>query len=424
LLDASLPKVDLEYPTVPIERPGDRHRAPVQIAGYCIVRRAAGGQTLVRRPVPVLLVALLLVLGAWSAIFLEWRQPAYPADLQVQWSVGPFGAGDAFEQRFQAEISHLSRVEVSLRGPPGGGAGQTAVLHFRLRGAGVAVREGVVEVAGLVNSRRVVAWSFPPIGDSAGREYNLQVVVAEVSGEGLLADTTTEDLLPGSIVSNGTASGEHIDLVLHAYRQVGRRTIAEILGRTVPGGVVTLVLAVFTSGAVGAIGLLRHRGEGALKWEQVLTAVPLGVVLVAVLELIPLAQYGNIAGAETDPGLVFATRALMLAFAATPWVLLAGARALGRCDGLAGSGATERLLAMAVVTTVTAAALLPFTQEPEYFQIIDVMEEGRPWQGRIPWLGQNVAGGFGRVAVVLWLVVAVRGWMDRRTATRNLRRRR
>ena len=199
---------------------------------------------MVRRPVPIMLVALLLVLGAWSAAFLEWRQPAFPADPQVQWSVGPFGAGDAFEQRFRAEISHLSRVEVSLRGSPGGTTDQGAVLHFRLRDGGVAVREGVVEVAGLINSRRVVPWSFPPIADSAGREYELQVVVAEVSGEGLLADTTTEDLLPGSIVSNGTPSGTHIDLVVHAYRQVSRRMIVDILGRTAPGGVVTLALAI------------------------------------------------------------------------------------------------------------------------------------------------------------------------------------
>ncbi len=365
---------------------------------------------------------MLLALGAWSAAFLEWRQAAFPADPQVQWSVGPFGVGDAFEQRVQVELSHLSRIEVSLRSPPEGTADQSAVLHFRLYEGGMAVREGVVEVAGLLNSRRVVAWSFPPIGDSAGREYDVQVVVAQVSGEGLLADTTTEDLLPGSIVSNGTPSGEHIDLVLHAYRQASRRTIFEILARTVPGGGVTLGLAIFASGAVGGIGLLRHRGDGALKKERVLMAVLLGGVAVAVLELIPLAQYRNIARAETDPGLVFATRALMLAFAATPWVLLAGARALGRCEGLAGTSATERLLAVAVVMTVAAAALLPFTQEPEYFQIIDVMDEGRPRQGRIPWLGQNVAGGFARVAVVLWLVVAVRGWIDRRDAPQGLRR--
>ncbi len=361
-----------------------------------------------------MLVALLLVLGAWSAAFLEWRQPAFPADPQVQWSVGPFGAGDAFEQRFRAEISHLSRVEVSLRGSPGGTTDLGAVLHFRLRVGGVAVRVGVVEVAGLINSRRVVPWSFPPIADSAGREYELQVVVAEVSGEGLLADTTTEDLLPGSIVSNGTPSGTHIDLVVHAYRQVSRRMIVDILGRTAPGGVVTLALAIFASGGIGAIGLWRHRGEGLPGKGHLPAAVLLGGMTVAVLELIPLAQYRSIAGAESDPGLVFATRALILAFAATPWILLAGARALGRRDGLAGTSSTERLLAVAVATTLLAAVLLPLTQEPEYFQIIDVMEEGRPRQGRIPWLGQDVAGGFARVAVVLWLAVAAVGWVEGR----------
>ncbi len=370
----------------------------------------------------MLLAALLIVVGGWSAVFLEWRQPAFSADPQVQWSVGPFRAGDAFTQRFPANLSHLGGIEVSLRAPPGELTGHDAVLHFRLLEGGEAVREGVVEVEGLEDARRTVSWSFPPIVDSAGREYELQVVVAEVSGAGLLADTTTVDLLPGSIVSNGTPSGGHFDLVLHAYRQVNRRGLVDILARTVPGGVVTLAIFVVGAGSIGGIGLHRLRGGGISARRGLVAPLLAGIVAVSFVELIPLAKYQSLPGAEVDPDFVFATRGLALAFAMTPWLVSLGAGALGRRDRLARSRQAGRLLIAAVVTTVLAALLLVFTAEPEYFQLIDVMDEERPAQGRIPWLGQNPAASFGRVALVLWLAVAVSGCFDGRAVPPWIRR--
>ncbi len=359
---------------------------------------------------PLLLAAVLLALALLALGTTTWRQPASGADPVTGSTVGPFAAGESFSQRFSSEVSYLTGVSVRVRARGGGGAPVDAELHFRLYESGDLIREGQVSVSGLPESSHPVSWSFGPIFESAGREYKLQVVVAEISGGRLIADTTMEDTLPGPVITNGIPSGEHIDLVLRPFRELRRTGVLLAVGDSVPGGRLGAALFLGALGAIGGLGLrtLRygHKESGPMAW---LVWAILGVAIASLAASAPLIQFRSTMAAENDPGFILATRGTTLAAALTPWVILVAAKATGRLADLRGSGLKGRVFVSAGAVSAIGLLLLVMTEEPAYFQWIEMVGGGRPEQGRIGLLQQVNSASFLRVSLAAWIVAWLLG---------------
>jgi hypothetical protein len=352
-----------------------------------------------------LLVGVALVLLA-SLIFgsTTWQQPASSADPVSRATVGPFAAGESFGQRFTSEISYLSRVVVRVRAREGDGAPVVAKLNFRLFRGDDLVREGQVPIPGLPESSHPVSWSFSPLAESAGSEYELQVVVTDISSGRLVADATTADTLPGPIITNGIPGGEHTDLVLRPFRELRRTGVLLAIGDSVPGGRTGMVFLLGAASAIGGLGLhALRRGHGGSGPVDLLVWAFLGVAIVSLASSVPLTQFRAVMAAEDDPGFIFATRGMALGVALAPWVIFLAARATGRLAELRASELGGRLFIAAVTTTAIGLLLLVITEEPFYFQWIEMVEGGRPEQGRIPLLQQIGSASFLRVSMAAWI---------------------
>ena len=354
---------------------------------------------------PLLLGTTLLLLALISLGTTTWRQPASSANPVSRATIGPFTTGESFGQRFSSEASYLSNVVVRVRARSEAGLPVDAELHFRIFERGTLVRQGVVSLSGLPESSQPVDWSFAPIAASAGGEYELQVVVAAISGGTLVADATTMDTLPGPMLANGIPGGEHIDLVVRPFRELRRTGILMAIGEPLPGG--WLVAALFFGGAGGASGIglrmLRLGRENSAPIDWFVYAI-LGMAIVSLAASVPIFQFRLVMAAENDPGFILATRGMALAAALVPWIVFVTARTTGRLAELRSSAFASRVFLSAAATTAMGFLLLVVTEEPVYFQWIEIFDGGRPDQGRIPLLQQVGGVSFIRVSLAAWII--------------------
>ena len=332
-----------------------------------------------RNRAPLLLTVAMFLLAVLAFGATTWRQPASSAEPITGSTVGPFTSGESFSQRFLSEVTYFSRIDVRVRARSENEAPVNTELHFRLFESDELVREGRVIQSDLPESSHAVGWSFPPIAGSAGREYELQVVVADISGGTLIADTTTEDTHPGPILTNGLPSGEHVDLVLRPYRELRRTGIVLAIGDSIPFGWIGVPVFLAITGAIGGFGLqiLRHGFAKTAPIDWLLWGI-LGIGFVSLASSVPVIQFRAAMAAEDDPGLILATRGVVLGTALTPWVIFLAATATGRLASLRTSGFRGRLFVSAAATTAIGLLLLIFTEEPAYFQWIEMVEGGRP----------------------------------------------
>ena len=361
---------------------------------------------LVRTRAPFLVGVGLVLLAALVFGSTTWQQPASRADPVSRITVGPFASGESFGQQFTTETSYFSRVVVRVRAREGNGSPVVAKLNFRLFQGGDLVREGQALIPGLPESSHPVSWSFTPLAESAGSVYELQVVVAEISGGKLVADATTADALPGSILANGIPGAEHTDLVLRPFRELRRTGVLLAIGDSVPGGGIGVVILLGAAGAIGGLGIhaLRrgHGGSGPVDW---LVWAFLGVAIVSLASSMPLTRFQAVMAAEGDPGFVLETRGMALGVALVPWMMFVAAKATGRLAELRASEPGGRLFIAAITTTAIGLLLLVITEGPVYFQWIEMIEGGRPEQGRIPLLRQVGSTSFIRVSMAAWIAV-------------------
>ena len=170
------------------------------------------------------------------------------AQPQALFAAGPFRANEAFEQPFDATVNYLSYVETKIQYR----ARQSDLsLVFRLRHGDSLEREGILTVPTNSSEITTVHWQFAPIPESAGRQYSIQIVVGpQVAGE-VFAMADLQDPLPGSLISNGIATDERIDLVVDPGRHANWwRILATTARRTpigIPGALSLLVLATVTT---------------------------------------------------------------------------------------------------------------------------------------------------------------------------------
>ena len=135
----------------------------------------------------------------------------------------------------------------------------------------------------------------------------------------------------------------------------------------------------------------------------------LGVAIASLAASAPLIQFRSTMAAENDPGFILATRGTTLAAALTPWVILVAAKATGRLADLRGSGLKGRVFVSAGAVSAIGLLLLVMNEEPAYFQWIEMVEGGRPEQGRIGLLQQVNSASFLRVSLAAWIVAWLLG---------------
>lgn len=358
-----------------------------------------------RRTPYLLLTGIILTLLIVFAT-LRWEQPASGASPATGWRVGPFTTGESFSQGFYSEVSYLSRVDIGVRGHAEDGTQVSAKFIFRLFEHGVLVRQGRLTQDNLTQAPQSISWKFAPIRNSIGGEYELQVVVEDIVGGKLLAETTTEDTHPGPIHTNGIPSGDHIDLVLNPYRDLQRLAIFWAIGDSIPFHSPGILISLLISGVCGGLGLRYVRGGGTRDPAKgyVLWCV-LGLGLASLAATIPVLQFQTSLAAEYQPGFILATRGALIVIALTPWILVTIAAITRRITELRNSQLRTRLLACAAATTAIGLILLVFTDEPAYFQWIEMVEGGRPGQGRISLLDQTISASFLRVSFITWMAL-------------------
>ena len=357
-----------------------------------------------RRPSYLLITGIILTLLILFAT-LRWEQPASGVSPVTGWRVGPFTTGESFSQRFYSEVSYLSRVDIRVRGHAEDSIPISTKFIFRLFERGVPIRQGRLNQDNLTEASQSISWAFAPIRNSKGGEYELQVVVEDILGGKLLAETTTEDTHPGPIHTNGIPSGDHIDLVLNPYRDLQRLAVLGAIGDSVPFHSPSILVFLVLSGVCGGLGLRYLRGGTQNTARGDVVWCVLGLGLASLAATIPVLQFQTSLAAEYQPGFILATRGASIVIAITPWILVITAAATRRITELRNSQLQTRLLVCAAATTAIGLGLLVVTDEPAYFQWIEMVEGGRPNQGRIPLLDQTISASFLRVSFVTWMAM-------------------
>ena len=275
-------------------------------------------------PVLVALAGIAL-LAAAAVVFLttRWDAPVSEREPEAIFSAGPYAPGDSFEQRFSTDVNLLSNLRVALRAEPADAPTAAFDLLFRLYDGNRVVREGIVEAPGLGRGITPVRWDFAPLENSAGRELRVQAVVGANARQPVFAVTSLTDYLPGSLISNGTPTGPHIDLSLVPGRRLYPTRILAVMGDRYPLGAAGLVAGAIVLGVVCGCGLIALRGPRSRRRAERLAWLSLGVGLTAITASLVIRSVGG--DPVPESGTDFWTRiaVLVVAVAVVPWSLAA-----------------------------------------------------------------------------------------------------
>ena len=275
---------------------------------------------------PVLVALAGIALLAAAAVVLlttRWDAPVSEREPEAIFAAGPYAPGDSFEQRFSTDVNLLSNLRLALRTEPADAPTAAFDLLFRLYDGNRIVREGIVEVPGLGRGITPVSWDFAPLENSAGRELRVQAVVGANARQLVFAVTSLTDYLPGSLISNGTPTGPHIDLSLVLGRRLYPTQILAVVGDRYPLGAAGLAASALVLAVVCGGGLIALRGPRSRRRAERLAWLSLGVGLTAITASLVIRSVG--ADPVPESGTDFWTRiaVLVVAVAVVPWSLAA-----------------------------------------------------------------------------------------------------
>ena len=200
--------------------------------------------------------ALLLVAASLIVRTTRWDTSVFPGKAPGAVSVGPFNAGEAFEQHFVVPVDHLSSLTIQARTPEGQRTGPSATLIFRLYDDNQIVRQGLVGIPDLDHVIQRVMWSFAPLPSSTDLEYRLQVAVGDSTKASVNAMASITNKWPGSLISNGIPTADHIDLAIEPGRELSATQVVLGAATRAPIGLVGLVLSVVAAAAAFGAGVL------------------------------------------------------------------------------------------------------------------------------------------------------------------------
>ena len=200
--------------------------------------------------------ALLLVAASLIVRTTRWDTSVFPGKAPGAVSVGPFNAGDAVEQHFVVPVDHLSSLTIQARTPEGQRTGPSATLIFRLYDDNHIVRQGLVGIPDLDHVIQRVMWSFAPLPSSTDLEYRLQVAVGDSTTASVNTMASITNKWPGSLISNGIPTADHIDLAIEPGRELSATQVVLGAATRAPIGLVGLVLSVVAAATVFGAGVL------------------------------------------------------------------------------------------------------------------------------------------------------------------------
>jgi hypothetical protein len=200
--------------------------------------------------------ALLLVTAILIIRTTRWDTSVFPGKSPGAVSVGPFNAGDAFEQNFVVPVDGLSGLTIQLRTPEGQRTGPSATMIFRLYDDNHIVRQGLVGIPDLDHVIRRVMWSFAPLTSSADLEYRLQVAVGDSTTASVNTMASITNKWPGSLISNGIPTADHIDLAIEPRRELSATQVVLGAATRAPIGLVGIVLSVVVAASPFGAGVL------------------------------------------------------------------------------------------------------------------------------------------------------------------------
>ena len=273
-------------------------------------------------PVLVALAGIAL-LAAAAVVFLttRWDAPVSEREPETIFAAGPYAPGDSFEQRFSTDVDLLSNLRVALRTEPADAPTAAFDLLFRLYDGNRIVREGIVEAPGLGRGITPVRWDFAPLENSAGRELRVQAVVGANARQPVFAVTSLTDYLPGSLISNGTPTGPHIDLSLVLGRRLYPTQILAVVGDRYPLGAAGLAASALALGVVSGLGLIALRGPRGRRPAERLAWLSLGIGLTAVTVSLVVRSVGDEPTPESSAVFLAKIAALVTFLAVAPWSL-------------------------------------------------------------------------------------------------------
>ena len=356
--------------------------------------------------------AILLMLTWVSFATLRWDAPMMSAQPQALFAAGPFRANEAFEQPFDATVNYLSYVETKIQYR----ARQSDLrLVFRLRHGDSLEREGILTVPTNSSEITTVHWQFAPIPESAGRRYSIQIVVGpQVAGE-VFAMADLQDPLPGSLISNGIATDERIDLVVDPGRHANWwRILATTARRTpigIPGALSLLVLATVTT----AGGFTTLFGSRRLVPVMIIAAIS-GLAILLTLSL-ALRIFMNQPSAELTSQFWIVLVASVCGTAGTPWIIAAISSVTGTLDSVRSASIANWLFAIASVLSASGLTTSIFTAGDKIHIAIPALDDGQPNAGRFDLLNPDIAGWMIRVACLVWAVYLVLIYLRRKSVT-------
>jgi hypothetical protein len=377
----------------------------------------AGQPTPARRVVRLVALSIaLMAIGAAVLLSTRWVAPLREDAPEALFSAGPYRAGDAFEQMFDAPVDYLSYVQIRIHTEPRGGA---VALIFRLSDTDRIVREGVVVALEVDERVRTVTWEFDPLETSARTRFRLQVVVGEGTERPVFAMTDLRDPLPGSLVSNGVPSGAHVDLTLVAGRRINWWRILFALGGATPVGLVGLGALVALAGIAGGVGWARLRtaNRSGTAWHLAWGTVGAGVAVVLVAAALRLVA--SVSSPEAHPAFWGVFAGMLATIAAGPWALLGIGELTGRTADLRSASVRAWLLAGAIAVTLGALAVLQLTEATKISIPIPYLDDGQPATGRASVLGQEPGAYLTRLAILLWIAYALLTGLSRRRRRRE-----
>jgi hypothetical protein len=211
-----------------------------------------------RRLALITLIATTLLLVAAGLIVrtTRWDTPVFPGKSPGSVSVGPFNAGEAFEQNLVVPVDHLSSLTIQVRTPEGQRTGPAATLIFRLYDGDQIVRQGLVSIPNLDHVIQRVVWSFVPIPSTANIEHRLQVVVGDETKASVNTMASITNKWPGSLVSNGIPTADHIDLAIEPGRELSATQIVLGAAARAPINLVGIALSIVAATAAFGAGVL------------------------------------------------------------------------------------------------------------------------------------------------------------------------
>ena len=151
----------------------------------------------------------------------------------------------------------------------------------------------------------------------------LQAVVGANARQPVFAVTSLTDYLPGSLISNGTPTGPHIDLSLVLGRRLYPTQILAVVGDRYPLGAAGLAASALALGVVSGLGLIALRGPRGRRAAERLAWLSLGIGMTAVTAALVIRSVGGDPVPDASADFWARLAVLVVAVAVVPWSLAA-----------------------------------------------------------------------------------------------------